>query len=195
MTDDTAAAAAPSRRPMFSVVIVLAGAAVLGLVATGRTWAVVTDPASLTQTATSVTGGDLVPLAAPVFLVALAAALVIPVMGVVGRRIVGVVLAALALVLVMTCVPAIVDLDGAARRWIGADHSTVTSSVVWPLGTAVVALIVAAVAIVIVLRAPTWPGLSSRYERRSARRDSPTTDDVRGRDTWDALDRGDDPTS
>lgn len=197
MTRDSAGVAGPQpdRRPMIGVVVLLAGAAVLGLVAAGRPWATAIDPAALTAVATSVSGTDLVPFASPVFLVALAAALVVPVMQVVGRRIVGTVVALLALALVVASMRVAADLDGAARRFIGGGNLAVTTSVAWPIGTAVVAAVVAVAAVLIIVGAPAWPGLSTRYERRSARRASSDAERNRGRDTWDALDRGDDPTS
>src|SRR5699024_9205755 len=123
--------------PMIGVVVLLAGAAVLGLVAAGRPWATAIDPAALTAVATSVSGTDLVPFASPVFLVALAAALVVPVMQVVGRRIVGTVVALLALALVVASMRVAADLGGAARRFIGGGNLAVTTSVAWPIGTAV----------------------------------------------------------
>lgn len=180
---------------MAGLLVLLAGSAVLGLIATGRTWATVSAPSSLTGAATEVSGGDLVPLASPVFLVALAAALVIPVMRVVGRRIVGAVVAVLAVALVVTCVRVALDLGRLARDWVGGDGLAATTAVTWPVGTAVVAALVAVAAVLVVLRAPSWPGLSSRYERRPARRPAAADDGSRGRDTWDALDRGDDPTA
>lgn len=201
MTGDSAAepsgAGTPSsRRPMVGLLVPLGGAAVLGLVAAARPWAEVTDPASLTSTTTAVSGGDLVPLATPVFLVALAATLVIPVMRVVGRRVVGAVVAALGLTLVVACVSVATDLPASARAWGGGgDGLTVTSAVAWPVGTAVVAVVVAIAAGLVVVRAPSWPGLSSRYERRAQAGSADDATSTGNRETWDALDRGDDPTT
>jgi|SRR5699024_10765188 len=196
------------RRGMLAIMVLLAGGAGLGLVAAARPWATVADPSSLAEATSEVSGGDLVAYATPVFLVALAAAPAAAVMRAVGRRIVGVVVAALGVALIVGCVRIAADLDGAARRWARVgDGVDVTTAPAWPIGTAVVALVVVVASVLIVVHAPRWPGLSAKYERppgQQSRPDSSTTPPVdtknnAGKDgnrlAWDALDRGDDPTS
>lgn len=54
------------------------------------------------------------------------------------------------------------------------------------------ALLLAAVGVVVAVRGPSWSALSSRYEAPAARRERLPAGDA---GTWDALDRGEDPTS
>ena len=44
----------------------------------------------------------------------------------------------------------------------------------------------------IAVRGPSWPSMGGRYERT---RRPPSAESLTSRETWDALDRGDDPTT
>ena len=60
--------------------------------------------------------------------------------------------------------------------------------VTWPLVAALGGLAVLEAGVLTLTRGRSWPGLSSRYERR------PTSHAETETDLWDALDRGEDPT-
>jgi hypothetical protein len=76
-------------------------------------------------------------------------------------------------------------LGGAAK--VGAAPITVHKQLVWPVVTAVSAVLTVAAGLLVSLRATHWsPGLSSRY---AAPAEAATSDDP-----WRSLDRGEDPT-
>ncbi|PZF84369.1 Trp biosynthesis-associated membrane protein [Jiangella anatolica] len=188
----------PARREYLGALLLLAAGGVLGLVAAGRTWGTGAESSSLSVTETSVSGSDLLPLAPAVALVALAAVVAVPAVRRLGRRIVGGVLAVLGAAQAVMAVVVLPDLDGRVADWLaGSPESagpveSVATTPLWPVAVALAGLLVALAGLLVALRGPSWPSMGARYERAGrAARAKPAAGN---RATWDALDRGDDPT-
>lgn len=82
--------------------------------------------------------------------------------------------------------------DGGHAAGVGvADRIDISAHVVWPVFAVVGGVIVAVAGVIVCLRARRWPAMGARYEAPAARAEEPRGD----RQLWDALDRGDDPTS
>lgn len=201
----TAATPAPHRREYLGTLLLLAAGGVLGLVAAGQSWGSASVPTSFTATSVTVTGRDLDPLASAVPLVALAAVILVPAVRGVGRRVAGAVLVALATAMCVTSVIVVADLAGRVQTWITSapDHSggvqEVSTAPGWAMASVVAAVLVVGGGVLVAWRGPRWPGMSRRYQR-PARPTTPVSTQAprdparRPADTWDALDRGDDPT-
>lgn len=193
----------PARREYVATLVLLVVAGALGLVAAGQTWGTADDSSSLSAVTVEVTGGDLVPLASAVSLVALASVVAVPALRRVGRRIVGGVLVVLGAGLAVTAAVAGAGLEERVRAWVasspdaGGGGGVVSVSAGWAFAAAAAGLLVALAGALVAVRGPSWPGLGAKYERPS--RVAPPDHDRRSsseaRDTWDALDRGDDPTA
>lgn len=193
----------PARREYVATLVLLVVAGALGLVAAGQTWGKADDSSSLSAVTVEVTGGDLVPLASAVSLVALASVVAVPALRRVGRRIVGGVLVVLGAGLAVTAAAAGAGLEERVRDWVassaeaGGGGGAVSVSAGWAFAAAAAGLLVALAGALVAVRGPSWPGLGAKYERPS--RVAPPDHDRRSsseaRDTWDALDRGDDPTA
>lgn len=191
---------------------VLALGAVLALVASGRVWATVELIGGLGQgtgSTVDVRGSDVVPVAPALSLVALAALLAVPATRRWGRRVVGGVLAATGAGLAGSTLVTVVDLRRRVVRWIelGDVSGTLDSLSAhpwWPALTVLAGVAVVASGLAVVVRGPRWPAMGARYERpvRPAARNGsasseavePSTATERPAETWDALDRGEDPT-
>jgi hypothetical protein len=171
--------------------LVALGAAALLFVASGAHWAHGTGrrPAgtSFVTVHASVTGHAVAGVVEAVALLALAAAVAVPATRGRGRIVAGL----LVLAGGVAGVVGAIDSRGGARthvqRALPAGASVRTDP--WWVAAVVGGLLLAAVGAVLVVRGPRWSALSSRYEppaSRSAPGDA---------GTWDALDRGEDPTA
>ncbi|RIQ32463.1 TIGR02234 family membrane protein [Jiangella rhizosphaerae] len=192
-----------SRREYVGALLLLAAGGVLGLVAASRPWGSGEQSSSLSVTPTTVSGSDLLPLAPAVALVALAAVVAVPAVRRLGRRIVGGVLALLGLVQALMAALALADLAGRVSDWLttgpeaAGPVEAISTSPAWPVAVVVAGLLVAMAGVLIAVRGPSWPAMGTRYERsggRAPRRPAGKPADG-NRATWDALDRGDDPTT
>ncbi len=180
-----------SRSEYATVLAILAAAALVGYLAAGAAWATAWLE-DLARTAESATGRDLFPAAGVIPLLALGG-----LVGIVATR-----------GLARTIVGGFLVAAGALSAiWIiGSDALTewrnepvraagITETHAWPIAaTMLAAAAVVAVGVWTMLHGSRWPTMGSRYER-AARTDgrtgsSPTTPQA----TWDAIDRGDDPT-
>lgn len=189
---------ATDRRPLtYAVLLCLAGAA-LALFAATRIWAVevTARPAPLPALREVRTGGDLLPWLPALALVGLAGAGAVLATRGVPRRVVGGLL--LAVGAGVTAGAGYAALAPAA----GAAGST------WPLLCAVGGLALTLGGTLTAARGNRWPAMGARYERAAAKPGvagwgggpGAAADDPRavGRglvETWDALDRGEDPTA
>lgn len=200
----TPPAATPSaRREYLGALVLLAAGGVLGLVAASRSWGSAEVSSSLSVTSTTVSGSDLVPLAPAVALVALAAVVAVPAVRRLGRRIVGAVLAVLGAVQAVLAALALPDLAGRVRDWLESSPDglgsaeQISTSPGWAVAVVVAGLLVTAAGALVAVRGPGWPAMGSRYERPGGpRREKPAARPADGnRAAWDALDRGDDPTT
>ncbi|WP_129663207.1 Trp biosynthesis-associated membrane protein [Phytoactinopolyspora endophytica] len=187
-----------SRRAYISALLMLAAGGGLGLLASGRPWASAEVPSSFAVDSMDVSGNDLAPLVSAVPLVALAAVVLVPAVRSLGRRVAGAILAVLGAVMAVVSLVVSADVPGRAERWIAStpEHSgqvqQLSTSPAWALLTALAGLLVAVGGVLVAWRGPQWPSMGARYERPDRkRRETP----VSSAQTWDALDRGDDPTA
>lgn len=213
-------AAGRRRRPLaYAVLLCLAGAG-LAVFAATRTWAaeVIARPAPLPPIRLTRTGSDLLPWLPALALVGLAGAGAVLATRGLARRIVG------GLVLLVGAAiafgagsglldPAATGVDPAT----GGDLVTDSTGPVWPLLCGIGGLALAAGGTWTLARGQRWPAMGARYERGAdpagpdpttagavdRRTDgggpppSGTAPQSGGRDlieSWDALDRGEDPT-
>lgn len=193
-----------ARREYTGALLLLAAGGVLGLVAASRPWGTARLSSSLSVTSTTVSGSDLLPLVPAAALVALAAVVAVPAVRRVGRRIVGGVLAVLGVLQAVLAAVVLPDLGGRVRDWLAASPddlgsaADVTTSPGWAVAVAVAGLLVAAAGALVTVHGPGWPSMGARYERTGSRprREPAARKPAEGnRATWDALDRGDDPTA
>ncbi|MBB5789691.1 Trp biosynthesis-associated membrane protein [Jiangella mangrovi] len=190
-----------ARREYLGALVLLAAGGVLGLVAASRPWGSARLESSLSVTSTTVSGSDLVPLAPAVALVALAAVVAIPAVRRLGRRIVGAVLVVLGVVQAVLAGLTLPDLAGRVQDWLDSSPEglgsaeEITTSPGWAVAVVAAGLLVAAAGTLVAVRGPGWPGMGARYERPAGGEGAPARRPAEGnRATWDALDRGDDPT-
>ena len=190
------------RRGYRAALSCLVAGGTVGLLASGRTWGEAAVDDGLVSTTMQVSGRDLVPLVPAVALLALAAVVAVPATRHTGRRLVGAVLAATGLVTTAWAAVVASDLSSRTAQWAGAgggDVTAVRTSPTWAVAAAAAALLIGGTGLAVLVRGPGWPTLGRRYERRTARPDPPSTGDSSdlraGRETWEAIDRGEDPTS
>jgi uncharacterized BrkB/YihY/UPF0761 family membrane protein len=176
----------PQSRAYPAALLCLAAGGALGLVASARTWGEAAVHDGLVTTTVQVSGRELVPLGPAVALLALAAVVAVPATRRTGRRLVGAVLATAGLVTAGWAAVVTTDL-------------TVQTAPAWAVVGTAAALLIAGTGLAVLIRGAGWPALGRRYERRAARLDPPAAGDPSdlraGRETWDAMDRGEDPTS
>lgn len=192
-----------ARRELGSVLAAAAVAGGLALSAGGQSWASVTAVRRppLPPVTVAVLGSDAAPLVPAAGLVLLAAAVALLAVRGWGRVVVGLLMALAGgvlgwsglRVLLRGLTSAAVSLPGLG----GTGDSTVTVHVAhtWP----VLVLLAGALGVVAgaatVLRGRGWPGMGRRYERDAGAVAAPRTDEDRAQAAWQALDRGEDPTS
>lgn len=122
------------------------------------------------------------------------------------RIILGLAQVGLSALAVVTLLPAIADPTGSVasrvtettgiegRESVQGVIASIDSSP-WPVVALVVACLGAVVGVLIVLTAKKWPTPGRRYSAASDAEATPTDPRARSEDEWDALSRGDDPTS
>jgi uncharacterized membrane protein (TIGR02234 family) len=193
-----------ARRELAVALAALVAGGTMCLVFAGRAWgeAVVDD--GLSTTTEQATGRDLLPLAPAVGLLALAAVVAIPATRHVGRLVVGLVLVLAGLATAIGSVRLARDLPSHVVSWAlqaGEAAESVHGATAHPaaaLLTGAGGLLVAGVGVAVLLLGRTWPAMGRRFDRDGHAGGEPKTDATRpvsSRDTWDALDRGDDPTA
>jgi uncharacterized membrane protein (TIGR02234 family) len=189
------------RRGYAAALSCLAAGGAVGLLASGRTWGEAAVDDGLVSTTVPVSGRDLVPLVPAVALLALAAVVAVPATRRTGRRLVGAVLATTGLVTAAWAAAVASDLTTRTAQWAAAGGGHVTAvrtSTAWAVVAAAATLLIGGAGLAVLVRGRRWPALSRRYDRPSARPDPPVavdSSDLRaGRETWDAMDRGEDPT-
>jgi hypothetical protein len=165
--------AAERRRYLVAVLLCLAGSALAAYAAT-RTWSVDVVPrgGGLSELRTTRTGADASPWLPALGVVGLAGAGALLATRGAVRRAIGVLLMAAGLVVPVLALAAAVGL--------------------WPLLCALGGLAVVAAGALAVAYGHRWPAMGARYERRPDGQ-RPGADPTRS--AWEALDRGEDPTS
>ncbi len=197
----------PARRELLAGLALLASGGVGSLISAGRTWGTVTVSSPLAASDLDVGGRDLLPAAYAVALVALAAIVAVPATRAVGRRVVGALLAVLGGTLAVLAVSTAADLREATATWaarspdVSGSVDVIATTPAWAWSTAGSGLAILLAGAAIAVRGPSWPGMGRTYERRAGSPDGvfgrtsrPASRSSGARDTWDALDHGDDPT-
>jgi uncharacterized membrane protein (TIGR02234 family) len=181
------------RRELVIGLSLLVAGGVMGLVAMNLSWgeAYLGDGTTL-----PVRGRDVAPLylAPPLF--ALAASVAVVATRRAGRLLIGVTLAVMAIVGASLSIVAGIAMADRIRDWApDAGYQTAgaaggSSNMMWyPVACAVILL----AGVFIAVLGPKWPSLGARYDRTPAT--GPLRRNPTARDAWDALDRGDDPTT
>jgi uncharacterized membrane protein (TIGR02234 family) len=186
----------------------LIGAAGALLIAT-RTWQVVRvrQPRPLPDEVLHLTGRTVDAAVTALGVVALAGVVALLATRGLARRIVGTVVAAVGVGTIWRAVVSAAAVSaGRARELIHEHHPGVTigaggsphitTTAVWPTLTIVCGVLIAVAGAWAALRGQRWSSLSARYENRAvAAPDSGAADARAAASMWNALDRGDDPTS
>lgn len=175
------------RRGLTIAVLACGIAGAVSLLAASRGWGTVTTarPAPLPPLVTQRTGDSWVPALPALSVVAIAGAGALLALKGVLRKVIGALLTATGL----GCAAAAVV--GPAE---GADPF-------WPVLAIVGGLVVAATGAVTVRAAGSWPSMGARYERpvqkpeRKPEQENESSKSESRADLWDALDRGEDPTT
>lgn len=174
----------------------LACAAGAGMVlfGAGREWASLTEAG---RTAATLTGGEVAAAPSPLALAAGAAALAVLASRGVMRRVVAAVLTLCGLGVAAAVWAGTAGLtpDAFPVRPFGGDLAVVVRWA-WPGTTAAGGLLLAAAGIVALVWGGRWRGMAGRYERSGTGGDVTVAAGapLSGREMWDAIDRGVDPT-
>ncbi|HEY5336501.1 MAG TPA: Trp biosynthesis-associated membrane protein [Mycobacteriales bacterium] len=168
------------------------GAAILLFVASGAHWAhgAGRRPAgtSFVTVHASVTGHTVAGVVEAVALLALAAVVAVPATRGRGRIVAGLLVLAGGVAGVVGAIDSRAGARTQVQHALPAGSSVVTEP--WWVVAALGGLLLAAVGAVLIVRGPRWSALSSRYEPPSGQAN------LKGdAGTWDALDRGEDPTA
>lgn len=186
-----------------TLAVLLAGG-VLCLVASGLTVGVA-QPTGRVVPPVTVTVRDALPALQAVGLLALAAVVAVHATRRTGRRLIGALLAVAGIGSAAWAAWSALDLAAAvARQAAGPDGAGgYAVQAVQPAAVALAVaggLLVGAAGLAVVVRGPGWPGMGTRYERggwaaeRGSTSGQPHSAEQGERATWDALDRGEDPT-
>lgn len=173
----------------------------LTLLAATAPWAELRADDGLAGASATVTGSAVAPLSVAAGAVGLAA--VVAVLAVRGwlRRLVGVVVVALSALALAQVVGVLGDTADVARRWWAVEVATLAASAdveptVWAGVTAAGLVLLLAAGVLVLVRGGSWAGLSSRYDvPGSPPARAPGAGPVSQADSWQALDRGEDPTA
>ena len=179
------------RRGLVVAVLLCALGAGLVIVATAQTWLALRFPGvePLPARRVDIRGTVLVPGARALAFVGLAGVAALPATRGRGRQLVGAVLAVAGAGAAAVLVRALVDPEGAlsgARTGFGFAGSGSIGFGGWPYVALLGALALLAAGVLAVARGRTWPALGARYDAPAAAKEP---------SLWDALDRGDDPTT
>jgi hypothetical protein len=169
------------RRGLTISVLSCGVAGAIALLAASRGWGTVTvlRPAPLAAVVQQKTGDSWVPALPALSVVAIAGAGALLALKGPLRRVIG----GLLTVCGLGCAAAaIVGLVQGADPW-------------WPALATLAGLVIAAAGVQTVRHANSWPAMGARYERPTPKKTDEKTTGVSKAELWDALDRGEDPTS
>jgi uncharacterized membrane protein (TIGR02234 family) len=187
------------RKPGWEVAVVLlllVGGGVLGLVVTSWVWGHAFIDDGVTESTLDVTGRELLPLGRAMAVLALAAAIALLATRGTGRFLIGSILAFAGLAQAVYSFNLARELTTRVMDWateagfavVGTDADPSR-----PLWNAAAGLLVFVAGVLVAARGQAWPGLSRRFQRAGkgpAQDERPTS-----QQSWDALDRGEDPTA
>ncbi len=169
----------------------------------GQTWvqAAVAGTPPLPDAEVPLSGGDLAPGVRALGLVGLAGVAALPATRSLGRSVVGVLLALTGAGVLAQVVDVLSDAEGAARgsttfREVARGGAQTTVDVTGaPLACLLGGLLLLLAGLLVAVRGRRWAALGARYDAPTSPRPEPEPAQTRpGAATWDALDRGEDPT-
>jgi Tryptophan-associated transmembrane protein (Trp_oprn_chp) len=178
-----------TRREYVATLTTLAASGIVALIFTGQPWARVTSPGVVGTQTLEASGSDLTGAVRAVGLLSLAGVLVIVATKGWWRRVIGLGIAAAAVLAVLHLMQIGRDLAEIVAAWAeisadGVDEATVEStSAIWVATSVCVAVAIAGV--LTAARGHHWSTPLAKYERRRVKP---------AEDAWDVLDRGEDPT-
>ncbi len=187
-----------SRRLYAPVVLALLASGGLAFFAASRTWVEATIRGNgLPPDTVAVSATDAQPLVPALALVVVTGALAVLAASMRVRWVVGVLVVVVGLgaaILVATSGSALDEaLDDAVRistSFTGSNSPDGNYVIVWPVLAGVSFVFAAALGLVVIRNAGTWPTMGSRYESPTGKTDDTSTED----EIWAALDEGRDPT-
>ncbi|HET6562108.1 MAG TPA: Trp biosynthesis-associated membrane protein [Marmoricola sp.] len=187
----------PRRRTTFGPTLLLGlGGAALGLAGAAQPWAEATTRTPALRTVTA-DGTDVAALVLPLALVSLAAWGTVLVLRARGRRVVSLLGFAASLGAAVTVAATASSATGTAARLLGDVPTTSTSATAWPYVAGVGALLSAVAFVGALVKAPTWPEMSARYDAPAAGSAAAgrPSEELTDAELWNALDEGRDPTA
>ncbi len=178
-----------NRELQLAVLLVLLGSALV-LLAGGREWVAVVLPATPPLPPRSVTraGGELTAALRPLGLLGLAGVAALAGTRGRGRRAVGG-------VLLLAGAGVVAATAGVLGRGAAAEVPQADGFTAWPLAALAGAALLALGGLLVLVRGRRWAALSGRYDAPAARNAAPAAPARPEVEAWDALDRGEDPTS
>ena len=187
-----------SRRLYAPVVLTLLACGGLAFFAASRTWVEATVRArGLPSDPVTVSGTDAQPLVPALALVVVTGALAVLAASVRVRWVVGVLLVMVGLGAAVLVVTGGSTLDAAfddavrtSTAFTGSNTPDAHRVLVWPMLAGASFVLAAALGVVVIRLAGTWPTMGSRYESPTGQDKDERTED----DLWAALDEGRDPT-
>jgi Tryptophan-associated transmembrane protein (Trp_oprn_chp) len=178
------------------VLVLLVTGGALGMVVTNSVWGRAYTDDSLLEMAMDVTGLELLPVAQTVAILALVATIGIWLTRGWGRRLLGTVLAAAGLAIAGSSYALARDLPTRVTDWAGETGFVALGADADPsraLWNTVAGLLICVAGGWIAVRGSRWPTLGRRYERGPNRRTA--AEPLTSQQSWDALDRREDPTA
>ncbi len=193
------------RREYGLVLVILVIAAVALVVAYGATWVTATVPVfrgEVTPTrVVELTGSMFIGFGSAAGWVALASAAGIIATRAWGRVVIGLVAAGAGAAAGIPAVAFILSRGPLVTEALEGDEALAVDGSTWWLVAVLAGLAVMVVGLLTVIRGRSWPSLSARYERSRPTQGTSVNGDREGDQAreslrmWDALDRGEDPTS
>jgi uncharacterized membrane protein (TIGR02234 family) len=190
------------RRQLTGAVLGSAVAGGLALLAGGQTWVTlsVVRPEPLPPLIAALSGATQAPSVPAAGLVLLAAAVALLAVRGAARLAVGVLMTLSGVALGVAGGRAVAGglADAASGIRVGAGERVVEVATAWPLLTALAGVLGLLAGLLVVARGSGWPSMGGRFERTAVAAPpapAPRTDEDRARLAWNALDRGEDPTS
>jgi uncharacterized membrane protein (TIGR02234 family) len=192
----------PRRRTTFGPTLLAGlGGAALALAGAAQPWAEATTRTPALRTVTA-DGTDVAALVLPLALVSLAAWGTVLVLRARGRRVVSLLGLLASLGAAATVASTVGSATDTAARLLGDVPTTATSTTAWPYVAGVGALVSAVAFVGSLVKAPTWPEMSARYDAPIAgsggaqgRAGDRPSEELTDAELWKALDEGRDPTA
>jgi uncharacterized membrane protein (TIGR02234 family) len=174
------------------------GGAALALAGAAQPWAEATTRTPALRTVTA-DGTDVAALVLPLALVSLAAWGTVLVLRARGRRVVSLLGLVASLGAAAAVAASVGSATDTAARMLGDVPTTSTGTTAWPYVAGAGALLSAIAFVVALVKAPSWPEMSARYDAPTTGSPGPVTErppeELSDAELWKALDEGRDPTA